>query len=134
VGAAVIAALTATNQRQWTEPDHTMEDAFLGCHVTIPSMILSMFTTTTSILINVVALLDAIVTVHQTIQSAADFAVLMKTGTVCVYHHIGGCHRLILSAGNTNYYAYLYMACSTQMEYREKRHIKFGCRLLPSSK
>ena len=55
-----------------------MEDAFLGCHVTIQKVILAMFITTTLTLINFAALLDAIVTVHQVIQNAADFVVLMK--------------------------------------------------------
>ena len=32
------------------------------------------------------ALLDDIVTVRQVIQNAADFVVLMKTETMCVYH------------------------------------------------
>ena len=72
---AVIAALAAMNQRRWTEPDHTMEDSFLGCHVAIQKVILSMFIPTTSTLNNFAVLLYAIVTVHQVIQNAAGFVV-----------------------------------------------------------
>ena len=62
--------------------DRTIEDASLICHATIQKVIFPMFITPTSTLNNFAVLLDAIVTVHQIIQNAVDFVVLMKTETM----------------------------------------------------
>ena len=92
-----------------------------------------MFITPTATVNSFAVLLDATVTVHQIIQNAADFAVLMKTEPLYVCYWIG--YRPIHSASNTNCYAYLYMACSTQGGCGKKHcHTRLGYRLLPWSK